>query len=157
MATEPSYLNQLTESMRFGADLPQEELDKARGHVTTLTLAKGEFFLQRTESLLYLQALEDTTLLVIDHATYTELLARHVGWQVTARKLAELLFIIKEKREAELLLLSAPERYARFRRDFPGLEQRVNQYHIASYLGITPESLSRICAGLSHGAASHGG
>ncbi len=101
-------------------------------------------FLQQTRSLLSIQALEDTTLVIIDHATYHHMLTSHPAWQVAARKFAEMLFILKERREAELLQFSAAERYARFREDYPGLELRVNQYHVASYLGITPESLSRI-------------
>jgi CRP-like cAMP-binding protein len=36
------------------------------------------------------------------------------------------------------------ERYVNFKRDYPDIENRVNQYHVASYLGIAPESLSRI-------------
>ena len=41
----------------------------------------------------------------------------------------------------------AAEHYARFLDQYPGLDQRVPQYMIASYLGITPEFLSRIKAG----------
>lgn len=42
----------------------------------------------------------------------------------------------------------AQEHYVQFLQDYPGLEARVSQYHIASYLGIMPESLSRIRASL---------
>ena len=105
-------------------------------------------FLQRQESRFYIQALEDTRLLIIDHETYRHLLDGHVCWQIVARKLAEMLFILKEKREWEFLLQDAQERYLQFLEDYPDLEQRLSQYHIASYLGITPESLSRIRSGL---------
>jgi CRP-like cAMP-binding protein len=47
------------------------------------------------------------------------------------------------------LLHDARQRYLQFLQDYPGLENRLNQYHIASYVGITPESLSRIRANLS--------
>jgi hypothetical protein len=63
-----------------------------------------------------------------------------------ARKLAESYFVLKEKREIELVLLEAGERYLIFQKEFPGLENRIPQYHIASYLGITPTQLSRIRA-----------
>jgi CRP-like cAMP-binding protein len=105
-------------------------------------------FLQREESKFYIQALEDTRLLTVDYKAYCELLNSHTCWQVVARKLAEVVFILKEKREAELLLYSAQERYLRFLEDYPNLEKRLNQYHLASYLGITPESLSRIRSNL---------
>lgn len=103
-------------------------------------------FLQRQESRLFIQTLEDTKLYLFDYQTYRDLLKGHPCWQIVAKKLAELLFIIKEKREAELLMQNAQERYRRFLEDFPGMEKRINQYHIASYLNITPESLSRIRA-----------
>ena len=53
-------------------------------------------------------------------------------------------FTTKEKRERELLLLDAESRYRIFLEEFPNLEKRVKQHMIASYLGITPERLSRI-------------
>jgi CRP-like cAMP-binding protein len=53
-------------------------------------------------------------------------------------------FCIKEKRERELLLLDAEKRYNLFITEFPNLENRVSQQIVASYLGIQPESLSRL-------------
>jgi CRP-like cAMP-binding protein len=41
-------------------------------------------------------------------------------------------------------MLNASKRYDAFLEEFPGLEQRIPQYQIASYLGITPVQLSRI-------------
>lgn len=54
------------------------------------------------------------------------------------------LAIKKERREFELLCLSAPERYALFKQRAPNLVDRVTQNDIARYLGITPVALSRI-------------
>ena len=105
-------------------------------------------FLRREESEIYIQALEDTELVVIDYKTYNDLLNSHICWQKVARKLAEMLFVLEQKRESELLLKNAQERYIQFLHDYPNLINRLNQYHIASYLGITPESLSRIRANL---------
>jgi CRP-like cAMP-binding protein len=50
----------------------------------------------------------------------------------------------KTQREILLLTKNAEERYKTFREMYPGLENYISQYHIASYLGITPVSLSRI-------------
>jgi len=61
-----------------------------------------------------------------------------------ARILAEQFFVQKEQREIEIVLLDADERYRIFQRDFPTLENLIPQYHIASYLGVTPTQLSRI-------------
>lgn len=109
----------------------------------TLAISYSAFLL-REESKLYIQAIEDTKLLTINYETYCEILDSHACWQTVLRKFAELLYIIKEKREHEFLMNSAQERYLQFLEDYPNIKERLNNYHIASYLGITPESLSRI-------------
>jgi CRP-like cAMP-binding protein len=131
----------------FYIDMDGAEANKHFCMENTIASSYGAF-LQREESKFYIQALEDTKLLAIDYQTYLDLLNSHMCWQIVARKLAELLFILKEKREWEFLLTNAQERYMQFLQDYPDLEQRLSQYHIASYLGITPESLSRIRASL---------
>lgn len=50
----------------------------------------------------------------------------------------------KMMRENSFLMQNATERYINFKKQYPTLENRVRQAHIASYLGITPESLSLI-------------
>jgi CRP-like cAMP-binding protein len=93
-----------------------------------------------------IQALEDCTLLTADYRKVVELYDTFPALERFARILAENYFILKEKREIELVLLEAGERYRIFQKEFPGLESRIPQYHIASYLGITPTQLSRIRA-----------
>jgi CRP-like cAMP-binding protein len=100
-------------------------------------------------SRLFLQALEPTSLLITPYSAYQELTAGHLCWQIMDRKLAQMLFIRQEQRECELLLDDATTRYLKFRAEYPGLEDRVKQHHIASYLGITPVTLSRIRSQLS--------
>lgn len=92
----------------------------------------------------FIEALEDSLLLVADYSQFTQLYAENFCWQIINHKLVEALFIKKEKREAELLLDDATTRYQKFLIEYPNLEHRVKQYHIASYLGISPVSLSRI-------------
>jgi CRP-like cAMP-binding protein len=131
----------------FYIDLNGVEVNKHFCIENTLASSYSAFLLQ-TESRFFIQALEDTELITIDYETYRALLNGHICWQIVARKLAEMIFILKEKREAELLLCDAQKRYQQFLVDYPGLEKRIAQYHIASYLGVTPESLSRIRASL---------
>lgn len=93
-----------------------------------------------------IQALEHSLLLT---ANYSDLLAiydRFPRLERMARTIAEQYFVVKENRELELVLLDAEQRYANFRTEYPGLEHRIPQYQIASYLGITPTQLSRIRA-----------
>lgn len=104
--------------------------------------------LLKQPSRLSIQALEDTKLLTVDYATYRSLSENHTCWQNLNCKIAETLFIKKEKRESALLLDDAKTRYLSFQAEYPGLEARLKQHHIASYLGITPVTLSRIRAQL---------
>jgi CRP-like cAMP-binding protein len=131
----------------FYIDYNGSEVTKHFCFENTLAISYSAFLL-REESKLFIQAIEDTELVTISFYDYNNLLKEHIFWQIAARKLAEMLFILKEKRESELLLKNAQERYIQFLKDYPNLESRLNQYHIASYLGITPESLSRIKSGL---------
>jgi CRP-like cAMP-binding protein len=92
----------------------------------------------------YIEALERTETLVLPNRLLRELYDRHACWERLGRKNAERLAIIKESREKELLLDSLETRYRRFLKEFPGLIDRIPQYHIASYLGVTDVALSRI-------------
>ena len=60
------------------------------------------------------------------------------------RKIAERFFVGSEKMQLEMALLEAKERYSIFKKEHPGFEDIIPQYHIASYLGISPTQLSRI-------------
>ncbi|AKU92475.1 Crp/Fnr family transcriptional regulator [Vulgatibacter incomptus] len=95
-------------------------------------------------SLLNVQALEETDLLVMDYSDFVQLYERHVCWQQLGRKVAESLLLEREEREHQLLRMNATDRYLSFRREQGDLVGRVPQHQIAAYLGITPVSLSRI-------------
>jgi CRP-like cAMP-binding protein len=70
-------------------------------------------------------------------------------WQKLGRKLAEWLYVRKEDREIAFLTQTPEQRYAALTLKFPDLIAQVPQRHVASYLGITPESLSRLKARLA--------
>jgi len=91
-----------------------------------------------------LQALEKSEIAQFSYETFEQLFERHRCWETLGRKLAEGLFIKKALKERGLLMNSAEERYIHFLQDYPKLESRIPQYQIASYLGISPVSLSRI-------------
>lgn len=117
-------------------------------------LSEGEIvgaysaLLRSEPSRLWSDALEDSTVLVASYHEYVPIAEGHPCWQVVNRKFAEVLFIKKEQREASLLLDDAETRYRMFLAEYPSLQHRLKQHHIASYLGITPVSLSRIRARL---------
>lgn len=72
------------------------------------------------------------------------MLDRHPEWQKFRRKVAEWLYVRKEDRELAFLLTSPEERYDALLRDFASVIERIPQHLLASYVGIAPESLSRL-------------
>lgn len=91
-----------------------------------------------------LQALTECKLLVASYAGFCKLYDHCPDLERVGRRLAEFYFVEKEKREIDIVLLDAEKRYQIFLREYPGLFRLIAQYHIASYLGITPTQLSRI-------------
>jgi len=90
------------------------------------------------------QALSDCVIWTLAYRQITQRYDSFPDLERLSRKIAEYYFLEKEKKELEIILLDATERYQIFQKEFPGLEQLIAQYHIASYLGITPIQLSRI-------------
>jgi CRP-like cAMP-binding protein len=131
-------------------------IDKTGKAFTKNFLAEGKFIVSysamiaQRASLLYIEALEDSDILEIDYSQWLEVKKRHECWSVLLIAMLEHAFIVKEKRERDLLLLDARERYMDFLNEFPKLESRVKQHMIASYLGISPISLSRIRKNENH-------
>jgi CRP-like cAMP-binding protein len=101
-------------------------------------------FLENQSSWFYIQALEDADLLYIGFDDYKKFLSGNKCWQTINAKYVEMLFVEKENREREFLSDYAETRYKNFIIKYPDIENRIRQYHIASYLGITPVALSRI-------------
>jgi CRP-like cAMP-binding protein len=67
-----------------------------------------------------------------------------IEWQRFGRKIAEQLYVRKEERELAFLTADADARYDAMLASFPPAVTRIPQHLLASYLGITPESLSRL-------------
>lgn len=101
-----------------------------------------------------IQALEATTLLAADYADFNALLDLHPIFDRLGRFFAERLLIRKELRARSLLEQNATERYLNFVKNEPHLLQRVTQYHVASYLGVTEVSLSRLRSSLAKNSAA---
>ena len=100
----------------------------------------------KQQNLINIQCLTDCSVLIADYEQVTNLYNDFPKVERLARILAEHFFVSKETREIELVMLDASERYTIFQKKHPNLEHLIPQYHIASYLGITPTQLSRIRA-----------
>lgn len=90
------------------------------------------------------QALETTSLLAAPYAEFIALFDLAPAFDRFGRKLAEYLLIRKERRTRSFLQQDAAARYTDFVHEHPHLAERVPQYHIASYLGVSEVSLSRL-------------
>lgn len=101
-------------------------------------------FLTKEPSIGSIQALENSLILSLSKSNYELLLQESNEWYKLGKYIADTLFIRKCGKESSLLMDSALDRYKLLLRTFPHIEQHVSQYHIASYLGIKPESLSRL-------------
>ncbi|MCP5062668.1 MAG: Crp/Fnr family transcriptional regulator [Ignavibacteriae bacterium] len=107
--------------------------------------------LQKIESHLCFQTLTDCKLLVADYPKIENLFTKHRSIETIVRIILQNDWVIKkEQRELRFVLNNAEERYLYFQQEYPGLENRIPQYQIASHLGITPIQLSRIRANLSN-------
>ncbi|MCU4177078.1 Crp/Fnr family transcriptional regulator [Carboxylicivirga sp. N1Y90] len=100
--------------------------------------------ISKTSSFFFIEAIEDSKVLVISHDKWQKLREHKPKWNSLLIKLLEKGYAVKEKREREFLLLDAESRYKIFLEEYPNLESRVKQHMVASYLGITPIALSRI-------------
>jgi CRP-like cAMP-binding protein len=68
----------------------------------------------------------------------------NIEWQKLGRKFAERLYVRKEDREIAFLIQSAQERYDALLAGFPPDVEQIPQHFLASYVGVAPESLSRL-------------
>lgn len=111
---------------------------------------KGSFitsyrsFLTKELSVGSIQALDDSTIFCLSRSSHNLLLQESNEWYKLGKYIADTLFIRKCRKETALLMDSAFDRYKLLLQTHPKIEQYVSQYHIASYLGIKPESLSRL-------------
>ena len=93
----------------------------------------------------WIEAITDATCVVFPYAVLQDLFGQYTNWQQFGRLFAEYVMVALEERMAGLLLFSHEERYIALLEGVDRhLLQRVPQRYIASYLGITPVSLSRI-------------
>lgn len=133
--------------VRFFIEQPKEDVTFDFGFPNTL-ISSYSSLLKQEPSNCYLQSLTPTTLLSISHndldLIYKETLCGHA----LGRIFAEEFFLYKSKREEDFLTLSPKERYLQLFKEQPELIQNIPGKYIASYIGITPQALSRIRSNL---------
>lgn len=120
--------------------------------ISSWFMSEGDFvisivsFLTQQPSTEFLELLEPSILYSIDHAKLHELYHTFPEFNYVGRVLTERYYVQSEQRAYQLRTLSAGARYTQLIRDFPSLVQRVPLKYLASNLGMTPETLSRMRA-----------
>tara|TARA_R110002050_G_scaffold190019_1_gene324642 strand:- start:7584 stop:8162 length:579 start_codon:yes stop_codon:yes gene_type:complete len=102
------------------------------------SLIKGE------PSKLTYETLTDCKVYEIDFKELKNLCKQDIVISNLYNKIVEHVFIKYEKRQLELISLDAKQRYLQLKKRIPDIDSLIPQYHIASYLSITPVQLSRI-------------
>jgi CRP-like cAMP-binding protein len=125
-------------------------IDQNGNDVTKYFYPQGEFLLSyyahltQTESKYSIQALEDSEILVAHISKFEKVVEENYQLLLFYKKMVDAMLVKKEKHASSFTLLNNAQRYQQFLADYPGIEERIKQYQLASYLGMAPVTLSRI-------------
>lgn len=106
-------------------------------------------FLTRRPSLYELETLTNSTILSITYDDLQQVYKKTQIGNLIGRLTAERLFLIKSKREQTLLQFTARERYLNLFKDHPEVIKEIPLKYVSSYIGVTPQGLSRIRKNIS--------
>ncbi|RKS19127.1 CRP-like cAMP-binding protein [Flavobacterium endophyticum] len=101
-------------------------------------------FLSRKPSPIRIEAITDIEACCIPHSSLYLFYKKHKNGEKLGRLMAEIQYMKRLEREIEILSMTAEERYALLLKQNPALVSAISVKHLSSYLGIHPESLSRI-------------
>jgi CRP-like cAMP-binding protein len=117
--------------------------------ITDWWVADQYSFLTGLPSQYFIDALEDSELLLIEKPSLEELYNKVPKFERFFRIAFQNSYVALQRRILANISQTAEERYLHFSRSYPEIEQKVPQHQVASYLGIKPESLSRLRKQLS--------
>ena len=101
-------------------------------------------FIMQVPSMQYLEALNDVELLILKKEDINSLYDQYKIWERFGRLIIEKVFCIAEAKRKKIIATTHEEQYRDFAAAYPEIVRQVPQYYIASYLGLTPEHLSRL-------------
>ena len=125
-------------------------LDKEGTEITSWFLFENELlisvysFFTGQPGFEYIETLEDCTFITLRREKLNQLYEKYLEFNFIGRKLTEYYYIRNEIQANELRMLTAKQRYQQLLTNNPKLLNRVSLGYIASYLGISQETLSRI-------------
>jgi len=100
--------------------------------------------LEQKRSLYSIEALEKSEILLLDYNEMESFLDENPRFERLARQVSQFLYLDLVERLEGMMFLSAKERYEHLLNRYPAIDQQANLGHIASFLGITQETLSRV-------------
>jgi CRP-like cAMP-binding protein len=123
--------------------------ERGREHIVTFApenwwSAELSSFYSRGPAVYSIDSLEDTEVFYFTQQSLEALYEQVPKFERFFRIFLQNAVTLYQRRMTAVLSLPAEDRYLQFRRLYPGLEQRIAQKHIASYLGITPVFLSML-------------
>ena len=125
--------------------IPREENDRTFAFTFDNSFVSGyNSFLTKTLSTYYIETLTKTTLWRLSYNDLQEIYNETEIGNAIGRQASEDLFLKKSKREISLLYETAEQRYLNLFNEQPKLIKQIPLKYIASYIGITPQALSRI-------------
>ncbi len=101
-------------------------------------------FFKKEKNILYFEALEDTELLLLSHNQLDTIISQSESTEKAYRNLLAEFAMVLSRRIMSIHTQTAEDRYLKLITEHPLLFQKAKLSHIASFLGITPQSLSRI-------------
>jgi len=101
-------------------------------------------YLSQSPASLCVETVEESTIEQISYHDTEALCATHPKFERHFRVVAQKAFAFSQRRVLSNIGLTAEERYTEFEQLYPAIVERIPQYMLASYLGMTPEFLSRI-------------
>jgi CRP-like cAMP-binding protein len=101
-------------------------------------------FLTNESASYNIDAVEDVELTLMSKSAHDELLKKLPKYETYTRLNFEGAYIAMQRRLTSIISSSLEERYEKFRLQYPEMMQRFPQHMIASYMGLTPETLSRV-------------
>lgn len=107
-------------------------------------MAENNSFFTGEPSMYSMDAIEDSQLLLLTHENYEKMLSEIPKMEKYWRSILEKRIIAMQRRITIMLTYSIEKKYTRFIEIYPNLNSRFPQHLIASYLGISPETLSRL-------------
>jgi CRP-like cAMP-binding protein len=125
-----------------GRDITEHFANEGNGAISI------ESLFRQVPSRILIEALEPTRVILILYSKLVEMTAQSVALAAFHRNMLETSLIISQDKANSWRFETAKERYNRFLKEFPEAAKRASINHIASYLLMTPESLSRVRSGL---------